>query len=293
MEPDAHDTMCKVAEALNTYHHMNVVPAQNAGEVRYVKPQSDELHSTLEAMYSNTGYVKAANILMDEYTKLNALSHFAANINVNDDGVEKFAASMLGQFGIPTLSASNQTPQPSLTQQGQESISSTSTVPSAVTRSTTSRDDSKSKPQTLNFPNPADVFNTPAAEALNLLMPGSANNAIGKLVGDPRKDTKRIEVEDTIRKVRMDAVLQGLLMNDPQLSDLTEEEEQNVINVFNTVARAAPFVAADPTVIRPILRNVNEYGGLTPQDFQLVMDMETKLRSLNQDPNMVTVQKPR
>jgi hypothetical protein len=88
------------------------------------------------------------------------------------------------------------------------------------------------------------------------------------------------KVDDAYLEAQQEATFNKLLINDPVLSNLSEEEENIVSAAFNSLVNVAPNVASDAATLRPFLRQAIEYGGVTPLEMKAMMEMEQQMNKL-------------
>jgi hypothetical protein len=242
------DSMAEIADWLNRNRYMNLEKAASAGNRRLVKVSNQAILDAVIRIHETYLNVKAAKEIRSELEK-------SAVETAEDDKGIKVEYDAQGNVKEPTKSTDNPW------------------IPSEKT---------KKEPKTDNDQiTKWDVAGASADAAKNLAQfagdtTKNYQDTVVRIVGEqvPQMNVMQRQIDDTVLKTRHDAVLNQLLMNDDILKDLNDSEEEVVIDTFNTIARVAPEIAADPTAIRPLLRQANEYGGITPTELKNLIEME-------------------
>ena len=79
------------------------------------------------------------------------------------------------------------------------------------------------------------------------------------------------------REQRREAMLMDLIITDPILS---EEDPDEVINIYNTIKEMSPRLAEDKNVMRVALRSAIQHEGIAPQDIKQFLEVEHDMQKL-------------
>ena len=79
------------------------------------------------------------------------------------------------------------------------------------------------------------------------------------------------------REQRREAMLMDLIITDPILS---EEDPDEVINIYNTLKEMSPRLAEDKNVMRVALRSAVQHEGIAPQDIKQFLEVEQDMQKV-------------
>jgi hypothetical protein len=85
--------------------------------------------------------------------------------------------------------------------------------------------------------------------------------------------------ESNLRNIRMQAMLQDLMTNDPVIAGYDPEE---TLSAFNEIGEASPRAADQRLVMQTLLRKRLSQGVLDPFEVDQLLGIEGKLRSRDQ-----------
>ena len=94
--------------------------------------------------------------------------------------------------------------------------------------------------------------------------------------GDTNKKQKI--VDDDEADARYETLIQDLLITDPILM---EADEDQVLDIYNTIKGVAPELAKDKNVMRVALRSAIQHEGIGPFDLQQFMEAEKNLQKVH------------
>lgn len=84
-------------------------------------------------------------------------------------------------------------------------------------------------------------------------------------------------IDKEMEEVHYETMLQDLLVTDPILA---EEDEDRIVNAFNTIKAVAPELAKDKNVMRMALRQAAQHEGIDPFTLQQYMEAEKELQKV-------------
>jgi len=88
---------------------------------------------------------------------------------------------------------------------------------------------------------------------------------------------KQETVDSEMQEAHYEAMIQDLLITDPILA---EEDEDRIVNAFNTIKSVAPELAKDKNVMRMALRQAAQHEGIDPFTLQQYMEAEKELQKV-------------
>lgn len=111
--------------------------------------------------------------------------------------------------------------------------------------------------------------------------------------GDKLNSTAYMAVTDPshearLRKIRTASILHGLLSNDEFISG---EQPEKVTEMFNQISQLAPRSAEQPMLMRALIRRYMAQGQVDPHDIGQMVDMETRLKGLDDPQREVNLPK--
>jgi hypothetical protein len=99
-----------------------------------------------------------------------------------------------------------------------------------------------------------------------------------KLVDKQLREISRPDHEQALRGIHTQAMLHGMLANDPIISGYHPEE---VLAAFNQVSQLAPHAAAQPAVMGPLLRKWLQQGHIDTFEGDQLVGTEQKLKQIH------------
>lgn len=109
------------------------------------------------------------------------------------------------------------------------------------------------------------------AYARDNLLTGPLDSLTGGYAG------KQEFIDKEMEDVHYETMLQDLLVTDPILA---EEDEDRIVNAFNTIKAVAPEMAKDKNVMRMALRQAAQHEGIDPFTLQQYMEAEKELQKV-------------
>ena len=89
------------------------------------------------------------------------------------------------------------------------------------------------------------------------------------------KHDKQQHIDKEMSATYYNTLIQDLLITDPILS---EEDEDKVLSIYNTIIDVAPALAKDKNVMRVALRSAVQHDGITPFDLQQFIETEKEMQ---------------
>tara|TARA_B100000035_G_scaffold305403_1_gene306204 strand:- start:2130 stop:3632 length:1503 start_codon:yes stop_codon:yes gene_type:complete len=91
----------------------------------------------------------------------------------------------------------------------------------------------------------------------------------------PGKNEGQALIDRELDEAKYTSVLQDLIITDPILS---EEDEDKVVDLYNTIKSVAPEMAKDKNVARVILRSAVQYDGIAAPDLAQLVEAERSIQ---------------
>jgi len=91
----------------------------------------------------------------------------------------------------------------------------------------------------------------------------------------PKRNTEQELIDRELDEAKYVTLIQDLLITDPILS---EEDEDKVVDLYNTVKEVAPELAKDKNVMRVVLRSAVQYDGIAAPDLAQLVEAEKTLQ---------------
>jgi len=136
----------------------------------------------------------------------------------------------------------------------------------------------KAVPQTLginsNLPTTLRDAGNQAKKFLDLISPG-------------RQDDQEF-IDRELDEAKYSALIQDLVMTDPILS---EEDEDKILDLYNTIKSVAPELAKDKNVVRVVLRQGAQYDGIAAPDLAQLVEAERNIQKSKWNSNVVGSEK--
>jgi hypothetical protein len=287
-------TVEDIAGYLNRIHHVSVKTAQDAGKQRLVNPKHASIYDGLLDIHEKRLSLKAAQAVLEEEFQIEEPVSYSEGedafdkIALKKKSLEKTAGPVAEAFGFgpgaktTTKKKKERTTTKTIRDQqgnvieveevflpGEEETTTVSETSggSASDSVQSMRDDAKSLVEAIKSPfesakRPETVL--PVAPGLGYFIPDNTG----------KQKEKQKAIDKAYDEVKQEAVFHELMVNDPILSNLSSEEETVVEEAYATIAKIAPNISSDKTAIRPILRQVTEFGGITPLEMKNILEME-------------------
>ena len=115
---------------------------------------------------------------------------------------------------------------------------------------------------------------------------GSTRESISGFIDDvaPGRDTGQEHIDTELDNAKYTAVLQDLIITDPILA---EEDEDKVIDIYNTIKSVAPELAKDKNVVRVVLRSAVQYDGIAAPDLAQLIEAERSIQKSKNNTNVL------
>lgn len=91
----------------------------------------------------------------------------------------------------------------------------------------------------------------------------------------PGRDTGQELIDRELDEAKYQTVLQDLIITDPILS---EEDEDKVADLYNTIKSVAPEMSKDKNVVRVVLRSAVQYDGIAAPDLAQLVEAERSIQ---------------
>lgn len=115
---------------------------------------------------------------------------------------------------------------------------------------------------------------------------GTATSLLEAL--SPGRDTGQEMIDKELDEVKYQTVLQDLIITDPILS---EEDEDKVADLYNTIKSVAPEMSKDKNVVRVVLRSAVQYDGIAAPDLAQLVEAERSIQKSKWNTQVIDNQK--
>ncbi len=122
---------------------------------------------------------------------------------------------------------------------------------------------------------------------------GNLSNSLGsagrtaedflKLLSPGRQSDQEL-IDRELDEANYSALIQDLIMTDPILS---EEDEDKVVDLYNTIKSVAPELSKDKNVVRVVLRGGVQYDGIAAPDLAQLVEAERNLQKSKWNQNVL------
>jgi hypothetical protein len=106
---------------------------------------------------------------------------------------------------------------------------------------------------------------------------GSVRDTLTSFVEDiaPNRNEGQALIDRELDEAKYTSVLQDLIITDPILA---EEDEDKVVDLYNTIKSVAPEMAKDKNVARVVLRSAVQYDGIAAPDLAQLVEAERSIQ---------------